>query len=139
MTPAQMDLKIKEHFEFEANDDIEGVLETLAPDAVHDVVGWPTGPSVGREEARAFYQTLFADVDGGNVTCLKRLYGDNFMVDESEWEGTATGRPFGLEGKNRPLKFRLLHVMEFTEDEKISREQVWIDLASMMQQLPQDE
>ncbi len=38
------------------------------------------------------------------------------MVDESAREGHAVGRPFGLEGRYRPLKFRLLHVIEFTED-----------------------
>jgi len=139
LTPAQMDRMIDEHFAYEAKDDIDGVLGTLAPEAVHDVVGWPTGPSHGREEARRFYTRLFADVDEGKVTCLRRLYGENFLVDESEWEGTARGCPFGFEGKDRPLKMRILHVMEFTDDEKIAREQVWIDMASVMQQLPQGE
>ena len=39
----QMDRKIEEHFGFEAADDVEGVLATLAPDATHDIVGYPTG------------------------------------------------------------------------------------------------
>jgi hypothetical protein len=39
-----MDLKIDEHFGFEARDDVEGVLTTLAPDVEHDIVGWPSGP-----------------------------------------------------------------------------------------------
>ena len=45
---------------------------------------------------------------------------------------------FGLEGRNRPLAFRLLHVLEFAGNGDIKRENVWIDLASIMQQLPQD-
>ena len=136
LSPAQMDRKMQEHFEYEATDNIEGVLATLAPDAVHDVVGWPMGPSHGRDEARAFYETLFADMDEGKVTCAKRLYGEDFLVDESVWEGRAAGRPFGIEGHGRPLSFRLLHLIEFANDEKIGREQVWIDFASIMQQLP---
>ena len=49
------------------------------------------------------------------------------------------GRPFGLDGRDRPLKFRLLHVVEFTPDGgQIQREQVWLDMAAIMQQLPQD-
>ena len=60
------------------------------------------------------------------------------MVDESRWSGRALGRPFGLEGRNRPLSFRLLHVMEFTEAGDIKRENVWVDLASIIQQLPQN-
>ena len=35
------------------------------------------------------------------------------MVDESLWSGRAPGKPFGLEGRGRPLEFRLLHVVEF--------------------------
>lgn len=81
---------------------------------------------------------MFADLSDGEVTCLKRLYGEGFLIDESLWRGKAPGRPFGLEGRNRPLEFRLLHVMEFAEDGAIKRENVWLDLAAMIRQLPQD-
>lgn len=135
LTPAQMDRKIDEHFAFEGSDNVEGVLATLAPDAVHDVVGLPQGPSRGREAARAFYVTLFADLAESKVTPVRRLHGERFLVDESLWEGTAPGRPFGIEGRGRPLKFRLLHVVEFSPAGLIQREQVWLDLAAILQQL----
>jgi hypothetical protein len=92
----------------------------------------------GREAARPFYEALFADLSESKVTPIKRLYGENFLVDESLWEGRAPGRPFGIEGKGRPLSFRLLHVIEFTESAQIQREQVWLDLAAIIQQLPQE-
>ncbi|QOI99398.1 MAG: nuclear transport factor 2 family protein [Phycisphaeraceae bacterium] len=140
MSPREMDRKIDEHFGYEANDDVEGVVATLAPNATHDIVGYPTGPTVGRERAREFYRRMFADLAESRVTPLRRLYGDNFMVDESEWEGRAPGSPFGLEGRDRPLKFRILHVLEFTPDGgQIQREQVWIDMAAVIRQLPQEE
>lgn len=132
-----MDRKIDEHFAFEANDNVEGVLKTLSSDVEHDIVGWPSGPTHSREGARPFYQTLFADLSESTVECLKRLYGENFLIDESLWSGKAPGKPFGLEGRNRPLKFRLLHVIEFTDSGDIGRENVWIDLAAIHQQLPQ--
>ena len=138
LTAEQMDRKIEEHFRFEANDDVAGVLATLAPDATHDIVGYPTGPTYGRENARGFYEQMFADLAESKVRVAKRLYGENFLVDESVWEGRAPGRPFGLEGRNRPLTFRLLHVVEFTGDGQIQREQVWLDLASILKQLPQE-
>jgi hypothetical protein len=138
VTPQQMAKKMDEHFAFEGRDDVEGVLETLTNDVEHDIVGWPSGPSHGREGARKFYETLFVDLADSKVRCVKRLYGPNFMVDESIWSGRAPGKPFGLEGRNRPLEFRLLHVMEFADSGDIKRENVWIDLASIMQQLPQD-
>lgn len=135
LTKEQMDQKIDEHFRFEAVDDVEGVLSTLAPDVIHDIVGSPTGPTYGPEAARSFYVNLFKDLADGKVTCVQRLYGDNFLVDESVWEGTAVGNPFGVEGNGRPLRFRLLHVVEFTEEGQIQRENVWIDLAAIMKQL----
>ncbi|MEQ8268037.1 MAG: ester cyclase [Parvibaculum sp.] len=138
LTRDDMDRKIDEHFGFEAADNVEGVLATLTSDVEHDIVGWPSGPTAGREGARGFYETLFSDLADGKAECRKRLYGENFLVDESLWRGRAPGRPFGLEGRNRPLEFRLLHVIEFAESGDIRRENVWIDLASIIQQLPQE-
>jgi hypothetical protein len=137
LTPAQMNRRMDEHFGYEARDDVAGVLATLATDAEHDIVGFPTGPTFGRDNARGFYESLFADLADGEVRSLRRMHGDNFLVDESLWRGRAPGRPFGLEGRDRPLEFRLLHVMEFSDSGDIQREQVWIDLASILQQLPQ--
>jgi len=138
LTRRQMDQKLDEHFGFEAADNVEGVLATLAHDVEHDIVGYPTGPTRGRDAARGFYESLFADLSDSRVESLRRYYGEDFMVDESLWSGKAPGRPFGLEGKGRPLSFRLLHIIEFTNAGDIKRENVWIDLASIVQQLPQD-
>jgi len=138
LSPAEMDKKIDEHFGFEGRDDVEGVLATLAPDAEHDVVGSPLGPTRGREGARPFYVGLFSDLSESKVETIRRLYGEDFLVDESLWRGRAPGTPFGLQGKNRPLEFRLLHVVQFSETGHITRENVWIDLAAIINQLPQD-
>ena len=137
LTPAQMDRKIDEHFGFEARDDVAGVLSTLSPDVLHDIVGWPGGPTRGRENARPFYEALFKDLADGQTTCIRRLYGEKFLVDESIWRGRAVGRPFGLEGRGRPLEFRLLHVIEFGDKGQLQREAVWTDMAAIIRQLPQ--
>jgi hypothetical protein len=46
-----MDRKLDEHFGYEARDDVEGVLATLATDVVHDIVGLPGGATEGRARA----------------------------------------------------------------------------------------
>jgi hypothetical protein len=135
LTPQQMDLKLDEHFGFEARDDVHGVMGTLAPDATHDIVGYPTGPTQDRGAIQAFYEKMFADLSESRVRSLRRLYGDRFMVDESLWEGRAPGSPFGIEGRNRPLAFRLLHVVEFSSEGQIQKEQVWFDMAAILHQL----
>lgn len=138
LTREAMDRKVDEHFHHEGSDDVDGVLATLAADAEHDVVGWPAGATRGRANARAFYETLFADLAESRVETLRRLYGSDFVVDESIWRGKAPGRPFGLEGRNRPLEFRLLHLIQFADNGEIRRENVWMDLAAIVAQLPQD-
>jgi uncharacterized protein len=137
LTKDQMDRRMDEHFGFEASDNVNGVLQTLTETVEHDIVGWPAGPTHGREAARAFYDALFHDLSDSRFETIRRLYGENFMVDESRWSGRAVGYPFGLDGRGRPLAFRLLHVVEFAESGDIKRENVWVDLASIMQQLPQ--
>lgn len=136
LTRSEMDRKIDEHFSFEARDDVEGVLATLSPDVEHDVVGWPAGPTNGRNGARAFYEAMFSDLSDGQVENQRRLYGENFLVDDSTWRGKAPGTPFGRKGEDRPLEFRLLHVIEFAGDGNIKRENVWVDLAAVIRQLP---
>ncbi len=131
----EFDRMIDRHFRFEAENDVNGVLSTMVDDVQHDVVGSPTGPLRGQQAARGFYDALFADLSGEKVTTLRRYYGPDFVVDESLWEGTAPGTPFGVHGGGQHLAFRLLHVFEMAPDGKIKRENVWIDLASILQQL----
>lgn len=137
LTRMQMDSKIDEHFAFEARDDVEGVLATLTSNVEHDIVGSPAGPTRGRDGARPFYENLFSDLSDSKFETIRRLYGEDFLVDESLWRGKAPGKPFGVEGKGRPLEFRLLHVIEFATNGDIKRENVWIDLAAILKQLPQ--
>lgn len=135
LTREQMDAQMDEHFGYEARDDVEGVLSTLTHDVEHDIVGWPTGPTYGPEGARGFYEAVFGDLATGGVRTLRRLYGENFLVDDSIWHGTAPGTPFGLPGNGKSLEFRLLHVVEFKDDGAIKRENVWLDMAAIQQQL----
>jgi ketosteroid isomerase-like protein len=135
MTRQEMDQVVNDHFDYEANDDVQGVLSTLTDEAEHEVVPSPFGALTDRSEQRAYYEMLFRDLDGHDVTPLRRYYGDDFLIDETLWHGHINdGRPFLCDGKSGPVSFRLLHVFEF-QDGKIRREQVWCDLAEIQRQL----
>lgn len=82
LTRRQMDEKMDEHFGFEAGDNVEGVLATLHTDVEHDIVGFPAGPTYGRESARGFYEALFSDLTNSKFETIRRYYGENFLVDE---------------------------------------------------------
>ena len=131
----EMDRVVDEHFGFEAADDVDGVMASLAPEVEHEVVPSPVGLLRDREKVRAYYEKLFGSVKGEGVTPIRRLYGENFMVDETLWHGHVTdGAVFLCDGRSGPVSFRLLHVFEF-EDGKIAREAAWCDLAAIQRQL----
>lgn len=134
LTHEAMDRIIDEHFGYEARDDVDGVANTLTEDAEHDIVGSPGSQIRGREAARKYYKELFQNLKGESVQPVRRFYGDDFMVDETIWTGHAVGRVLGAPGGEGRVSFRILHVLQF-RDGKISRENVWMDLASIMQQL----
>lgn len=135
LTRKEMDRVVDEHFEYEVHDDVAGVLRTLTADVDHDVVGSPTGPLHGQEQAQGFYEQLYADLQGQSISTVRRYYGDDFVVDESVWSGIAVGTPFGLPGRDRPLEFRILHIFEFAENGSIRRENVWMDQSAIVAQL----
>jgi hypothetical protein len=135
MTPQQMDQIINTHFGYEAADDVKGVVGSLAARVEHEVVPSPAGLQTEHAKIAEFYTMLFADLKGEKVTPLRRLYGKDFVVDESLWHGRIeNGRVFLCDGMSGKVSFRLLHVFEL-EGDKIRREQVWCDLAAIQRQL----
>jgi ketosteroid isomerase-like protein len=135
MTAEQMDTIVNDHFMYEATDDIDGVMGSLTDDAEHEVIPSPMGPLHERAQIRAYYEMLFPCLRDGTVTPVRRLYGDDFVIDETIWHGQlADGHALLLDGKSGPIDLRLLHIFNL-RDGKISREQVWCDLALVHQNL----
>lgn len=131
----EMDALVDTHFGFEAADDVEGVLGTLAEGAEHEVIPSPFGVLRDADRQRSYYELLFRSLQGERVEPLRRYYGDGFLVDETLWHGTVVdGAPFLCDGASGPVSFRLLHVFEF-DGTRIRREQVWCDLAAIQRQL----
>lgn len=134
----RIDRIIDQHFMYEATDDVDGVLSSLAPGAEHHVVPSPYGITTDAAKIRELYSTMFGDLKGQGVTPVRRLYGDGFAVDEAIWHGyIEDGRLFGCPGRKGQVSFRLLHVFEF-EGDKIRRENAWLDLSAIRQQLGAD-
>ena len=133
LNATDLDRIIDEHFQAELDEDIEAVVSTFADDVEHDVVGRPS-VSRGRDEAAAFYRELFADLHLERFETVHRYHGVDFVVDESIVHATAIGSPFGIPGEGRALTFRLLHIFD-VHDGLITRENAWLDMASIMAQL----
>jgi hypothetical protein len=135
MTRESMDKVVNDHFMYEATADLEGVLGTYTDEPEHQVVGGPDGPLRGKAAIRGFYQRLFPALKGERAEPVMRLYGDDFIVDESILIGEVVdGRPFNLPGKSGDARVRLLHVFQL-QNGRIAKERVWFDFDDMSNQL----
>jgi hypothetical protein len=135
MTRESMDRIINDHFMYEATADLEGVLRTYIDEPEHQVVGGPDGPLRGKAAIRGFYERLFPALKGERAEPVMRLYGDDFIVDESILIGEVVdGRPFNLPGKRGRARVRLLHVFQLRSG-LIAKERVWFDFDDMSRQL----
>jgi uncharacterized protein len=134
VSQARMDALIDGHYRAEEADDIDAIVEGFIPDAEHDVAGNPGGPLHGREQIGDFYRALLAELRIDRWETVRRWYGHRHAVDEAIVHGTAVGRPFGLDGRDRPIGVRVLHVFDFA-DGLISRENAWFDVLGLQAQL----
>jgi uncharacterized protein len=129
---AQIDHLLDDHFRAEAANDIPAVQATLTDDVYHDIVGQEV--LHGRDAAGARYEQIFTNLDVDRFVPVRRLYGEGFVVDEAMVEGRAVGTFAGLEGRGRPVRFRLLHVFEL-RDGLIARETACFDIPAVQRQL----
>ena len=125
---------LERHFAAQQKRDVDGILATYADDVVHDAVGRDPNPLHGKSAVGAFYQESLPDLENTKVLPLRRLYGEDFVVDESLVDGYAHGRPFDMEGYSRPVRFRILRIFEF-RDGLIARETAWFDIIAVQRQL----
>ena len=134
MTPSEMDQLIERHLAAELAADAAGSVTMYTDDVEHDVVGSPTGPVRGKEAAQGFYDYMTKNVRTEAMDETHQYYGDDFCVIEHNATGTVPGEFLGVPGNGRRITFRLLHVWEF-RDGLISRENVWLDGATVVAQL----
>lgn len=129
-----MDQLTERHLAAEAAGDIDGAISVYTDEVEHDVVGWPTGPTRGPDGARGFYEHLGSNFRTTSADVTRRWYAEDALVVEHAMRGVVTGELLGLAGHDREVSFRILHVFEF-DDERISRENVWLDGAAIQSQL----
>ena len=107
-------------------------------DVIHDLVGSPLEPLEGPEAAKRFYELLTANVETERMDLNQAKYGKDLCVTEHQWRGPVPGELIGISGHGRRISFRMLHLWEFNGG-AISRENVWLDTGSIIQQLTADE
>ncbi|MFJ6901362.1 ester cyclase [Streptomyces hokutonensis] len=134
ITPAEMEVLIGTHMLAEEHGDPAAAVSVYTEDIEHDAVGWPGGPAVGIPAAQERYEQLVQDIRTEKSERTHTYYSENAATVEDLITCTVPGSLLGVPGNNRRITFRMLHVFEFT-DGKISRENVWLDGASIVAQL----
>jgi hypothetical protein len=85
---AQMDRIVDDHFKFEATDDIDGIMASFADGELrHEIIPSPVGLLHEKRAMADYYKMLFSCAKGDKVTNIRRLYGEDFLVAETLWEG----------------------------------------------------
>jgi steroid delta-isomerase-like uncharacterized protein len=125
---------VNAHLKAEGLGDIDGTVAVYTDDVEHDAVGFPGSPRHGRAAAREFYEHLTANLRAEKEEVLHRYVTGDAMVLEQLMTATIIGSMLGIPGNGRRISFRILHVFEF-RDGLISRENVWLDAASIVAQL----
>jgi steroid delta-isomerase-like uncharacterized protein len=125
---------VESHLRAEGRGDVDGAVAVYTDDIEHDVVGFPHSPSRGVDGARNFYEYLTANFRGVSEEVLHRFVTDDAIILEQIMTGTVIGSMLGLPGNGRSISFRMLHVFEFRDD-LISRENIWLDSAAIIDQL----
>lgn len=134
MKPTEMESLIEAHLRAEGNGDPDGSVANYTDDIEHDVVGFPGGPLHGVPAALEFYRQLVKDFHTEGEERTRTYYSDDACIIENLMTGTVTGSMLGIPGNGRQITFRILHVFEFRNG-RISRENVWLDGASIAAQL----
>jgi steroid delta-isomerase-like uncharacterized protein len=130
----EMRTLIERHLKAEGAGDVEGAVAVYTEDVVHDAVGFPGSPRVGKDSAREFYGFLTANFRTEQEEPTHEYWTEDSLVLEQLMTGTVIGEMLGLPGNGRRITFRILHVFEF-RDGLISRENVWLDSAAIVTQL----
>ncbi len=134
MDSAEMQSLVDRHIRAEGLGDVDGAVAVYTDDIDHDVVGFPNSPTRGVDGARNFYNYLTANFRGETEEVLNKYVTADAMVLEQIMTGTVIGEMLGLPGNGRKISFRMLHVFEF-RDGAISRENIWLDTAAIVEQL----
>jgi len=134
MNETEMQALVDRHLKAEGAGDVEGAISVYTDDIEHDVVGFPGGPTRGKDGARAFYEDLTANFRTESERPSHRYFAGDALVIDQEMTGTVIGSMLGMPGNGRRITFRILHVFEF-RDGLISRENVWLDGGAVIHQL----
>lgn len=107
--------------------DIDGLIATLAPDCVYDLV--PTGQRwVGHDGARAFYTELFGAFPDNAFELTEIVIGPQGAFEVATLTGTNLGPWAGTPASGLPVNLEVLILFPWDPaSERFAGERIWFD------------
>jgi predicted ester cyclase len=107
--------------------DIDGLVATLAPDCIYEIVGsglrWE-----GHDGARAFYTELFAAFPDNHFALTDIVIGPQGVFEAVVLEATHAGPFAGLAATSRPVRLELAILFPWDPStRRFAGEQIFID------------
>lgn len=124
---------IEEHFASEVDQEFDRTLATFAGHPRYEII--PTGQVYdGDDEVLRYHRTqrlAFPDQRHENV---RTHVADDAIITEFDLLGTNLGEFYGLEPTGRSFRVPTIAVF-FFEDDRITNERVYLDIASLLSQI----
>jgi hypothetical protein len=111
--------------------DIDGLLATLTPECVYELV--PTGRRwVGHVGARAFYTELFGAFPDNRFALTDIVVGPQGVFEAAELTGTNLGPWGGVEASGLPVALGVLILFPWDPATRLfTGERIWFDRGSL--------
>ena len=111
--------------------DIDGLIATLAPDCVYEMI--PTGQRwEGHAGARAFYSELFAAFPDNRFALADIVVGPQGVFESARLTGTNLGPWAGVPASGLPLSLDVLILFPWDPGTRLfSGERIWFDRGSI--------
>jgi predicted ester cyclase len=138
-TPEQYD-KIRrlwiKHSIAEDKRDLQGLVDTLAPDCVYELV--PTGERwEGHDGARAFYTSMLTAFPDVHFALNEIVIGPQGVMEVADVTGTHQGPWAGIAATGKPVTFQVIIFFPWNPAAQLfAGERVWFDTTSLSQMQP---
>jgi predicted ester cyclase len=111
--------------------DIDGLVATLSPDCVYEIV--PTGQRwEGHEGARRFYTELFAAFPDNAFALTDIVVGPQGVFEVATLTGTNLGPWAGIPPSGLPIRLQVLILFPWDPAaERFTGERIWFDRGSV--------
>ena len=125
---------VDEHIRCENRHDVDALMTTFGAEARYDDEPWDDHRS-GRDGVRSYYAELMRAVPDLAIDVRQRHVAPEAIVVEVTIRGTHLGAWRGLPATGRPIEFPLCGIYAFGPDDKLTRERIYYDRASVLAQL----